>query len=214
MPVLRLSICGQGRPCCPRGTLQPASRRHGRSSATSIQDVGAYTSLRRTADQPAPRSCCLRRLSPHSARLEAHPAARHPARSGRAAPRVRAPVAPQGDAGGCRDQGGARRGGDLRKAGPESLGHREKGQCLRLLFVPNSVHGRAAGRLEVAFIVLTFGTTDGNIALAVIAAGAASAVVVAVGVAVRVPPTLPSPTKHAEVCSRPTPDDLRPLLWC
>lgn len=41
--------------------------------------------------------------------------------------------------------------------------------------------------LEVAFIVLTFGTTQGNIPLATIAAGAAVVVVVAVGVAVRAP---------------------------
>jgi uncharacterized membrane protein len=41
--------------------------------------------------------------------------------------------------------------------------------------------------LEVAFIVLTFGTTQGNIPLAAVAAGAAAVVVVAVGVAVRVP---------------------------
>jgi uncharacterized membrane protein len=41
--------------------------------------------------------------------------------------------------------------------------------------------------LEVAFIVLTFGTTQGNIPLAAIAAGAAVISVVAVGVAVRVP---------------------------
>jgi uncharacterized membrane protein len=41
--------------------------------------------------------------------------------------------------------------------------------------------------LEVAFIVLTFGTTQGNIPLAAIAAGAAVVTVVAVGVAVRVP---------------------------
>lgn len=41
--------------------------------------------------------------------------------------------------------------------------------------------------LEVAFIVLTFGTTQGNIPLAAIAAGAAVITVVAVGVAVRAP---------------------------
>jgi uncharacterized membrane protein len=41
--------------------------------------------------------------------------------------------------------------------------------------------------LEVAFIVLTFGTTQGDIPLAAIAAGTAAVVVVAVGVAVRVP---------------------------
>lgn len=41
--------------------------------------------------------------------------------------------------------------------------------------------------LEVAFIVLTFGTTQGNIPLAAIAAGASVVVVLAVGVAVRVP---------------------------
>lgn len=41
--------------------------------------------------------------------------------------------------------------------------------------------------LEVAFIVLTFGTTQGNIPLAVIAAAAAVVVVAAVGVAVRSP---------------------------
>jgi uncharacterized membrane protein len=41
--------------------------------------------------------------------------------------------------------------------------------------------------LEVAFIVLTFGTTQGNIPLAAIAAAAAIVVVVAVGFAVRAP---------------------------
>jgi uncharacterized membrane protein len=41
--------------------------------------------------------------------------------------------------------------------------------------------------LEVAFIVLTFGTTQGNIPLAAVAAGAAIIVVVALGVAVRAP---------------------------
>jgi len=41
--------------------------------------------------------------------------------------------------------------------------------------------------LEVAFIVLTFGTTEGNIPLAAFAAAAATVVVVAVGVAVRGP---------------------------
>jgi uncharacterized membrane protein len=41
--------------------------------------------------------------------------------------------------------------------------------------------------LEVAFIVLTFGTTQGNIPLAAIAAAAAVIVVVAAGVAARVP---------------------------
>lgn len=41
--------------------------------------------------------------------------------------------------------------------------------------------------LEVAFIVLTFGTTQGNIPLAAIAAAAAVVVVVGVGVAVRAP---------------------------
>jgi uncharacterized membrane protein len=41
--------------------------------------------------------------------------------------------------------------------------------------------------LEVAFIVLTFGTTQGDIPLAAIAAAAAIVVVVAVGVAVRAP---------------------------
>src|SRR5215469_5100469 len=41
--------------------------------------------------------------------------------------------------------------------------------------------------LEVAFIVLTFGTTQGNIPLAAIAAGAAIVVVVAVGIAVHAP---------------------------
>jgi uncharacterized membrane protein len=41
--------------------------------------------------------------------------------------------------------------------------------------------------LEVAFIVLTFGTTQGNIPLAAVAAGAAVIVVVAVGFAVRAP---------------------------
>lgn len=41
--------------------------------------------------------------------------------------------------------------------------------------------------LEVAFIVLTFGTTQGNIPLAVIAAAAAIVVVVGVGIAVRAP---------------------------
>lgn len=41
--------------------------------------------------------------------------------------------------------------------------------------------------LEVAFIVLTFGTTQGNIPLAAVAAGAAVIVVVAVGAAVRTP---------------------------
>jgi uncharacterized membrane protein len=41
--------------------------------------------------------------------------------------------------------------------------------------------------LEVAFIVLTFGTTQGNIPLAAVAAGAAIVAVVAVGVALRVP---------------------------
>ena len=41
--------------------------------------------------------------------------------------------------------------------------------------------------LEVAFIVLTFGTTQGNIPLAAIAAAAAILVVVGVGVAVRAP---------------------------
>jgi uncharacterized membrane protein len=41
--------------------------------------------------------------------------------------------------------------------------------------------------LEVAFIVLTFGTTQGNIPLAAIAAAAAIIVVVGVGVAVRAP---------------------------
>jgi len=41
--------------------------------------------------------------------------------------------------------------------------------------------------LEVAFIVLTFGTTQGNIPLAAAAAGAAIVAVVAIGVAVRVP---------------------------
>jgi uncharacterized membrane protein len=41
--------------------------------------------------------------------------------------------------------------------------------------------------LEVAFIVLTFGTTQGNIPLAAVAAAAAVIVVVAAGVAARVP---------------------------
>lgn len=41
--------------------------------------------------------------------------------------------------------------------------------------------------LEVAFIVLTFGTTQGNIPLAAIAAAAAAVVVVGVGIAVRAP---------------------------
>jgi uncharacterized membrane protein len=41
--------------------------------------------------------------------------------------------------------------------------------------------------LEVAFIVLTFGTTQGNIPLAAIAAAAAIIVIVGVGVAVRAP---------------------------
>lgn len=41
--------------------------------------------------------------------------------------------------------------------------------------------------LEVAFIVLTFGTTQGNIPLAAIAAAAAVVVVVSVGLAVRAP---------------------------
>jgi uncharacterized membrane protein len=41
--------------------------------------------------------------------------------------------------------------------------------------------------LEVAFIVLTFGTTQGNIPLAAVAAAAAVVVVVAVGLALRVP---------------------------
>jgi len=41
--------------------------------------------------------------------------------------------------------------------------------------------------LEVAFIVLTFGTTQGNIPLAAIAAAAAIVVVVGIGVAVRAP---------------------------
>ena len=41
--------------------------------------------------------------------------------------------------------------------------------------------------LEVAFIVLTFGTTQGNIPLAAVAAAAAVVVVVAAGIAARVP---------------------------
>ena len=41
--------------------------------------------------------------------------------------------------------------------------------------------------LEVVFIVLTFGTTQGNIPLAAVAAAAAIVVIVALGVAVRVP---------------------------
>lgn len=41
--------------------------------------------------------------------------------------------------------------------------------------------------LEVAFIVLTFGTTQGNIPLAAAASGAAIIAVVGVGIAVRVP---------------------------
>ena len=112
---------------------------------------------------------------------------RAPCRRRRALAGVRAPVAAQGDPAGRRLQGEARRGSHLRRRGRAASG---QWSCVRAhdwYAFTVAFKGVFLEGLEVAFIVVTIGGTQGNVGLAAIGAAAALLAVLAAGLVVHEP---------------------------
>ena len=106
---------------------------------------------------------------------DAHPDLRAAAHRRRAAAHLRAAVAAQGDPARERLQGAARRGGDLRaraRGGPRRRHEQRAG--LDWYGFTLAFKGVLLEGLEVAFIVVTFGSTQGSIGLAALGAAARS----------------------------------------
>ena len=120
-----------------------------------------------------PRSSGSSRWSPRWARADARADRRAAARRRGAVARLRAAVAAEGDPAGERLQGAPRRGRHLRAASsrtrpePRASAPASTGTAFTLSFKGVFLEG-----LEVAFIVLTFGATQGNIPLAAVGAAA------------------------------------------
>ena len=93
-------------------------------------------------------------------------------------------MAPQGDPAGERLQGAARRGRELEEARSVKC---EQRAGLDWYGFTLAFKGVLLEGLEVAFIVVTFGSAQGSIGLAALGAAAALVLVVVVGVLVRAP---------------------------